>query len=407
MIEGDSDSESSGNDSDASEGVRSTTGSLHRTASASSKTLGKHDSMRQTMLGRRNPAAAGDPANEAEIDAELDSAQSSGVVNLHQLNVGDRDTAWYTRNFTRLVHLREVCLSEANIGALPHNIFDKVRLLEKIDLSNNKLNTIPTSIMTLPRLKYLLLDHNQISSVPVSWDAAEPYELHSLLEVGLEWNKLSEFPSHLLEIAPLLEKVFMCENVGIQNLPPLACFPSTHRMEIRLDNRPSLMEQFERGGYAQCLAVNWNKIYPDKVMEYVFLGSLRTAQCVEVYRDLDIKFVLTAGRGLSVHLEKGMDQLELPVDDVPGADISGFFDEAFQFIDKARSTQRGVLIHCFAGLSRSVTVMVAYLMKFRGLPRDAALEEVRRARPNACPNDGFMVKLTQYEGKLRQQGFIK
>lgn len=44
------------------------------------------------------------------------------------------------------------------------------------------------------------------------------------------------------------------------------------------------------------------------------------------------------------------------------SDISSIFDEACDFIDYVEQTGQRVLVHCFEGRSRSVTLVLAYLM---------------------------------------------
>lgn len=47
-------------------------------------------------------------------------------------------------------------------------------------------------------------------------------------------------------------------------------------------------------------------------------------------------------------------------------------------------------MHCYAGVSRSVTIIVAYLMKYWGWGLKVALAFVQAKRVVAKPNDGFM-----------------
>jgi len=49
----------------------------------------------------------------------------------------------------------------------------------------------------------------------------------------------------------------------------------------------------------------------------------------------------------------------------------------------------GVLIHCNAGISRSATIICAWLMLRHNHLYNSALELVRKNRPSARPNDGF------------------
>lgn len=59
-----------------------------------------------------------------------------------------------------------------------------------------------------------------------------------------------------------------------------------------------------------------------------------------------------------------------------------------------------MLVHCYAGVSRSVTIVVAYIMKKYNWNVDEALNFVKEKRVVAKPNDGFMKQLKQFEETL-------
>jgi len=50
------------------------------------------------------------------------------------------------------------------------------------------------------------------------------------------------------------------------------------------------------------------------------------------------------------------------VADAPMEDMYTHFDAICDFIDQARKSG-GVVVHCLAGISRSATAVIAYLMK--------------------------------------------
>ncbi len=52
----------------------------------------------------------------------------------------------------------------------------------------------------------------------------------------------------------------------------------------------------------------------------------------------------------------------ISAEDMPAFDLSRFFDRIIDFIETARK-ETNVLVHCFAGVSRSATAVIAYLMK--------------------------------------------
>ena len=63
----------------------------------------------------------------------------------------------------------------------------------------------------------------------------------------------------------------------------------------------------------------------------------------------------------------------------------------------ARKVKSCVLIHCMAGISRSVTLTIAYLMSHFGLPMTSAYQYVKERRPAISPNLNFMGQLVEFE----------
>lgn len=59
-----------------------------------------------------------------------------------------------------------------------------------------------------------------------------------------------------------------------------------------------------------------------------------------------------------------------------------------------------ILVHCFAGRSRSVAIILAYLMYKLRIPLSVALLHVRQFRANANPNNGFINQLKAFEYEL-------
>lgn len=80
------------------------------------------------------------------------------------------------------------------------------------------------------------------------------------------------------------------------------------------------------------------------------------------------------------------------------------FDSLFRLsssVDEAREQGSGVLVHCHAGVSRSATVTVAYIMKRQGLCLGDAYKFVKDLRPVISPNLNFMGQLLKYEKNKR------
>ncbi|CAH2266385.1 jg9143 [Pararge aegeria aegeria] len=83
--------------------------------------------------------------------------------------------------------------------------------------------------------------------------------------------------------------------------------------------------------------------------------------------------------------------------DSPDQNLTQYFSLCNDFIHAARLRDGNVLIHCLAGMSRSVTVAVAYIMSVTPLTWREALKVVRAGRAVANPNLGFQRQLQDFE----------
>jgi len=89
--------------------------------------------------------------------------------------------------------------------------------------------------------------------------------------------------------------------------------------------------------------------------------------------------------------------------DLPNTDIVSHFDECFAFIDNAIDAGGRVLVHCMAGVSRSASIVIGYLMKVKDMDFETAFNHVKAKRPSIRPNDGFMRQLQNYGCQLKHQ----
>ncbi|KAB0391117.1 hypothetical protein E2I00_012955, partial [Balaenoptera physalus] len=79
------------------------------------------------------------------------------------------------------------------------------------------------------------------------------------------------------------------------------------------------------------------------------------------------------------------------------------FKESIQFIHECRLRGEGCLVHCLAGVSRSVTLVVAYIMTVTDFGWEDALRTVRAGRSCANPNLGFQRQLQEFEERQVRQ----
>lgn len=89
--------------------------------------------------------------------------------------------------------------------------------------------------------------------------------------------------------------------------------------------------------------------------------------------------------------------LRIAVTDRPNADLSKHFDEVADMIEEVRQNGGKTLVHCVAGVSRSASLCLAYLIKYAGMNLKDAFQHVKNVRPRIRPNSGFFQQLRSYE----------
>ena len=92
--------------------------------------------------------------------------------------------------------------------------------------------------------------------------------------------------------------------------------------------------------------------------------------------------------------------MAISVLDTPKANVMIHFDSASEFIQNAMDEDGKVLVHCFAGKSRSATFWLAYLMSKKNIVLADAFALLKEKRPIIEPNIGFLVQLKAYEKTL-------
>lgn len=86
--------------------------------------------------------------------------------------------------------------------------------------------------------------------------------------------------------------------------------------------------------------------------------------------------------------------------DIPETDLAPVTSHTTQLIRNWLEDDRKVLVHCNAGVSRSVAVVVAFLICADGLTLQQAIDKVRSVRTCARPNIGFIKHLQHLENSI-------
>ncbi|KAK9364098.1 protein-tyrosine phosphatase-like protein [Lipomyces starkeyi] len=140
-----------------------------------------------------------------------------------------------------------------------------------------------------------------------------------------------------------------------------------------------------------------------KVPDYnIYIGTLFALQGQKALADAGVTHVLSALMGkIEMRLVSSFKHMHIQVEDDDDEDMLQYFDQSNAFIAEALSSGGTILVHCIAGISRSSTLVIAYIMQDRRISLEEAWSLVQEGRPIACPNDSFKEQLAIYE----QDGF--
>lgn len=135
---------------------------------------------------------------------------------------------------------------------------------------------------------------------------------------------------------------------------------------------------------------------PDQITENIFQGNWQSSCNYEILKKLEITHIVCCGRTLKTRFPKSFKYLHLLVDDVDEENLYKHFAEAYDFINDAIKQGGKVLVHCFAGVSRSSSITLCYLMKKMNTDYETALELLKSGRKCAKPNKGFSEQLNKW-----------
>ncbi|KAM9333640.1 dual specificity protein phosphatase 4 isoform 1-T1 [Pholidichthys leucotaenia] len=170
---------------------------------------------------------------------------------------------------------------------------------------------------------------------------------------------------------------------------------------LKTKSLPSLTSQSSiDSSCSSCGTPHYDQGGPVEILPFLYLGSALHASKKEVLDAIGISALLNVSADCPNHFEGAYQYKCIPVEDNHREDISCWFVEAIEFIDSVRDSSGRVLVHCQAGISRSATICLAYLMKRKRVRLDEAFEFVRRRRSIISPNFSFMGQLLQFESQL-------
>lgn len=151
-----------------------------------------------------------------------------------------------------------------------------------------------------------------------------------------------------------------------------------------------------------------NTFSANQITQNIYIGDIASAFNNEAMKEQGITHIISIYNGAWATYADEFVYKIIHVNDDTWVDIGEYFDETNIFIEEVLSDPSNkILIHCQCGVSRSVTLLAAYLLWKENYHNKIELDEldtkinniikfIQEKRAVANPNDGFISCLKKY-----------
>lgn len=147
---------------------------------------------------------------------------------------------------------------------------------------------------------------------------------------------------------------------------------------------------------------------PTRILPFLYLGSQTDAMNKELLLDHNITYELNVSANCpKPDFIQDHQFMRISVNDNYSEKLLPHFQKAFNFLDKVQEANGCVLVHCLAGISRSPTVAIAYVMRHLHMTSDEAYRYVKSKRATISPNFNFLGQLLEYERQLQAENLLR
>lgn len=122
---------------------------------------------------------------------------------------------------------------------------------------------------------------------------------------------------------------------------------------------------------------------------------------LQALQDRNIRHVICAVLGVKPMFPRSIQYTNLPLRDTCDEDIYQYFDVVADTIHEALQSQQSILVHCRCGVSRSVSLVCAYFIKYQHMSYLDAIKTIQAVRSCANPIAAFRHQMRSYEQNLK------
>lgn len=137
-----------------------------------------------------------------------------------------------------------------------------------------------------------------------------------------------------------------------------------------------------------------------QILDDIYIGDRDSLIRIQGRKELGITAVLNCAKEIEAEVRDGESYLHLPIYDSNWLGDVNIISAIF-FITTNRAVNKKVLVACAAGMSRSVGIVLAYMV-FRGWDYDDAFLHIRKKRPVMNPCYLVELSIKRWSKKAKQ-----
>ena len=171
-------------------------------------------------------------------------------------------------------------------------------------------------------------------------------------------------------------------------------------IDIKALNEDYNLKDFER---EKIISNYYSKHLSEVIPNFLYISSYNATKNKALLEKNKITHIINCAADFCENVfesENKYTYLSFYLKDHESENIECIFYECIKFIDNVKEKGGRVLVHCIQGISRSVTLVLAYLIYKNKLTYDKAFNLVQSKREISSPNFGFSIQLQNFYLRL-------
>jgi protein-tyrosine phosphatase len=124
--------------------------------------------------------------------------------------------------------------------------------------------------------------------------------------------------------------------------------------------------------------------YANEIIPNLWLGNRNSPQELDKLESKNIKLIINCSKDIIYETNENIQVIRLAIHDLNSVESNQILETQIDYLTEIiniyLNNNYGVLIHCYAGVQRSATVVLCYLLKYKSMSLDMAKAIMKQNR---------------------------